>query len=313
MSSENIDKFFRIARERYEIMLNRKAGMERPWTVDPIFLHNRFCNVLREDDKTTVWFRENIREPINVLTKRGVFSKQDLLFSIVYFRWFNRIETFEKLFKWGAKAQYRPISPVAFFNEYASWNPYVTEEIFRKNVSSPWVTGAYIIKTPNGMDKLNGVLWCIHEFCKLIRTGKFDTIFSNTASMQEACELLQASPYLGRFMAYQICADAQYTCLLENARDINTWAQPGPGSTRGIGRIFYNDVDKFKYGNEKDEKIVINHMRELLWWTQDDESGAWPKEWPKWTMQVVQNWCCETDKYYRAEEGGHMKRVFCGT
>jgi hypothetical protein len=87
-----------------------------------------------------------------------------------------------------------------------------------------------------------------------------------------------------------------------------TWAQPGPGSTRGIGRVFYNDPDKFRYGSEKDEKEVIAYMHDLLCFSMKNE--LWPSVWPRWDMQTVQNWCCETDKYYRAEEGGHMKRKF---
>ena len=126
--------------------------------------------------------------------------------------------------------------------------------------------------------------------------------------MEEACNLLQQVPYLGRFMSYQICADLQHTPVLNKAPDIYTWAQPGPGSTRGVGRVFYDDVNKFRYGSVKDEKEVIRHMQELRFLSTFKDN--WPAEWPQWDMQVVQNWFCETDKYFRCEEGGHMKRKF---
>lgn len=285
-----IEKFFNIARERYNILLRRQAGQPKPWSEDIIFQKNRFCCVHREDDRTTIWFRENMRDKVRDNSKAA-------LLSIVAFRWFNKIEI-GKILKDSALEL-----ETGFFNSIEA-----RKRTLYEYPKGPWVTGAYIIKTPDGMNKLDGVLWCIEEFQKNMIEGAFEKLLASKSSMEEACRKLQTSPYLGRFMAYQICADAQYTCLLENAPDIYTWAQPGPGSTRGIGRVFYNDVDKFKYGSAKDEKEVIKHFVELIEYSKDNK--YWPAEWPKWDMQTVQNMCCETDKYYRAQEGGHMKRKF---
>ena len=35
--------------ERYAIKLRREAGVEAPWSADPVFQSVRFCNVHRED------------------------------------------------------------------------------------------------------------------------------------------------------------------------------------------------------------------------------------------------------------------------
>lgn len=290
MSEAGIEKFFAVARERYQIMLNRKAGLPKPWSTDPIFQTNRFCNVFREDDKTTVWFRENIRNEFR-------HNATQSLFYTTMFRWFNKIEIGQILMKY------------SFGVDNGIFHPNILkEQIINAFPNGPYVTGAYIIKTPEGKRKLDGVLWCLEQFFENTKKGVFDRIVAGKSSMEEACKLLQSSPYLGRFMSYQICADLQYTRLLENAPDINTWTQPGPGSTRGIGRVFYNDVDKFKYGNERDEREVIKLMKELREEAQNPIN--WPLKIPSWDMQVVQNQNCEFDKYCRAEEGGHMKRKF---
>lgn len=276
-----VHKFFALATEREKIKRLKEANSPKPWTKDPIFLNNRFCNVHREDDKTTTWFRNYVRDEVRD-------RSDEALAAIVAFRWFNKIETGEKirdflLGEWDTVRVHNKLANV-----------------------KPVVTGAYIIKTPDGMNKLKGVLWCIEQFNLMLLEGLFDKIILGCVMMQEAQKILETAPYLGRFMAYQVIADARFTCLLEHAPDIMTWAQPGPGSTRGIGRIFYGDVDKFKYGSVSDEKEVIKLMQELLFGSRElgCDLGR------PWEMQVIQNWCCEFDKYCRAEEGGHMKRKY---
>lgn len=291
----NVHKYFMLARERELIKHKKLAGFPRSfWTNDSIFANNRFCNVHREDDKTTIWFRENIRDRLNTTY---AINPQIILAAIVAFRWFNRIETWDRLL--GS-------SRTAYEDIFSGWNSAWVRQHLIDHGSAPYVTGAYIIKTPDGMNKTDGVLWCIDRFCENILAGKFNKIIQGKASQQEAQGLLEQSPYLGRFMAYQIIADARFTKLLDKAPDIMTWAQPGPGSTRGIGRIFYNDPDKFSYGSSRDEKEVIKLMQELL--AASKELGC--ELGRPWEMQVIQNWCCEYSKYCVAEEGGRMKRKY---
>ncbi len=282
----NIHKFFLLAKERELIRKQKVSGMPKPWTEDPIFAAHRFCNVSREDDRTTAWFRENIRNKV-------CNEPEEALAAIVAFRWFNKIETGEKI---------KPF----ILGDWDNVKVYNTLAAVK-----PVVTGAYIIKTPDGMNKLKGVLWCIEEFLKRLKAGKFDRMLSGQISMEESQRLLEQSPYLGRFMAYQIIADARYTCMLEEAPDINTWAQPGPGSTRGIGRVFYNDPLKFRYGSPTDEKEVIVLMKKLLDIAHGNSfKDIVPELEHGWEMQTIQNWNCEYDKHVRCEEGGKMKRKY---
>ena len=60
----NLKSYFGFVRERYRILLQRRAGKPKPWTADRVLQEHYFTNVFREDDKTTVWFREHIREPL---------------------------------------------------------------------------------------------------------------------------------------------------------------------------------------------------------------------------------------------------------
>lgn len=283
LTKVGVEKFFSIARERYQILLNRNAGLPKPWSTDPIFQTEYFCNVFRENDKTTVWFRENIRNPLRN-------EPQKVLLAIVAFRWFNKIETGERikeflLGEWDS---------VKVHNRLAS--------------QKPVVTGAYIIKTPDGMNKLKGVLWCIDQFKKLLDEGTFNKIMSERASMKEACEILKAAPYLGNFMSWQVCSDARQTCLLENACDKDIWAQPGPGTTRGLGRVFYSNSEHFNYGSVRDCDEMLALMNQLA--NLSNQEKYWPEHWPKLAVIDISHQLCEHDKMLRCVEGGRMKRKY---
>ncbi len=87
---DRVEEYFRIARERHSIYLKRKAGEPAPWTEDCILANWKFTNVFRELDRTTVWFREHVREPMR--------SRPEVLLATVVFRLYNRITTGEAIF-----------------------------------------------------------------------------------------------------------------------------------------------------------------------------------------------------------------------
>jgi hypothetical protein len=74
--------------ERHHIHLARSSPSPKPppWSDDPIFQSVFFTNPYRENDKTTIWFRENIRNRFKDDPKLA-------LFTAVCFRWFNYIPT----------------------------------------------------------------------------------------------------------------------------------------------------------------------------------------------------------------------------
>ncbi len=278
-----IEKFFAVANERYQIFLDRQAGKPKPWSQHPIFQTEYFCNVFRENDRTTTWFRENVRDKVR-------YHPEKALLAITAFRWFNKIETGELI-------------KDILLDE---WDE--TKVYNRLSCQKPVVTGAYIIKTPDGMTKLKGVLWSIEQFIKNMDKGMFNKILVGDATMEEACGILKQSPYLGNFMSWQICSDARFTTLLENAPDKDTWACPGPGSARGLGRVFYGDVNKFDYGSKGDAAEMLKLMNELAQMSHDP--AWWPAKWPKLAVVDVSHQNCEFDKFERCEEGGRMKRKY---
>lgn len=138
----NAEQFFATARERYKIKLRRDAGHPWPWTTSPVFQEWRFTNVHREDDKTTVWFRDHVRNPLSELYRREPqpANYRQIIESTIIFRWFTRITTGEHVLD-------------LLLN---GWD-YATAKDRLKDVH-PVVTGAYMIKTINDLNKLEGIL-----------------------------------------------------------------------------------------------------------------------------------------------------------
>jgi hypothetical protein len=269
------DTFFALARERETIRRKRLAGDPPPWTHDSIFACWKFCNVNREHDKTTAWFREHVRSQ---LTGHAAVE------ATFIFRWFNRIETGEI------------IKDLLL----GGWD---TAEARRRLVGvKPCFTGAYIIKSPQGYSKLDGVLWTIDR--GLERLPAMVPLWG--ASLQEAWADLCTLPYMGRFNSYEVVTDLRWTPVLGQAADIMSWAAAGPGCARGLGYTVSGDPEQFNYNSPKDQAAMCGVMQELLAMSRD--SRYWPAEWEPWEMREPEMWACEVWKYIRCRDHGQPPR-----
>jgi hypothetical protein len=85
----NVDRLLTFVAERETIRIKRAENSPWPWTTDPILQTYSFCNVRREDDKTTKWIARNFREPHA--------GEPDLWFATVVARLVNLIGTLAAL------------------------------------------------------------------------------------------------------------------------------------------------------------------------------------------------------------------------
>lgn len=282
-----VNEYFDVARERYMMKLRREDTTGRyngpPWSDNPVLANHRFCNVFREDDRATVWLRDNIRDPMR--------DQKGVLFAICAFRFFNRIETAEVIVK---------------HDLHRVWSPKVAEIVLGD--LKPIVGGAYVVHTPNnkGLNKLQGVIYMLNHVWK--DAQRAEQLICGGRSMELAVHYLQEYPSVGAFVAYQIAADLRFTWVLDGADDIMTWAQIGPGSSKGLGWVYYNDPARFRYTSKSSIKDALPLMRELL--AASNDTRHWPEAWPRWDMQTVQNWLCEFSKYQAGKRGERLKRNY---
>lgn len=276
--------FFEYARKRQQIKIFKDAGFSRPWSDDPILNKYRFCNVFREDDRNTIWYKENLRDVI------GPYPSVQLRAAAV-FRYINRIETMEK---------------IKHLLMVDCWDADEFERILREHAAQgrPIVGAAYIVKSPNGMDKIAGIRSLLEPV--IADADKLSIDFMTHRSLEHANQVLTTYPWIGDFMAYEIVSDLRWTRVLIEAQDILSWANPGPGATRGIGRLMSEDGSVQK-GFTREDKLNI--MRKLL--QESFDSDNWPcRDWGHWEMREVEHNLCEFDKYERARLGEGTPKQF---
>lgn len=293
--------FFAYARERQNILLRRRAGLPREeWTRDPILQRYRFTCVRREDDRTTIWFREHVRDPMR--------DRPEVLLATVVFRMLNRVEVGEAMFcqpDLGGRTGF----DLFYRTEMAS-------ELKRNILAlvgkrGPFVTGAYIISSPQGKSKLDGVMSVLQNFHR--KSGWRDVaecmMQKTPYSLQEAHVWFRAQPWMGSFHSYEIVSDLRWTSLLDRAPDIMTWAHAGPGARRGLNRIAGRD----KRDKSLSQDELVGEMRELLAMSGDEKN--WPqknkRDWPALEMRDIEHLSCEVDKMMRVQNGeGRPRGVY---
>ncbi len=285
MYSVQIADFFAFARLRYEVFLKKEDGEPKPWTTDEILLKYKFCNIFREDDTVTRWFKKNIRDPLE--------NDAAVLLATVAFRQFNLIETGENMLKFG-------------FDLFFDWDKHKAEFAKLAKAQDKKVTGAYMTRTPHSINKVDGAIQVIDWFIEHCEGNTELTAINwihQGISLEDATNFIAESPYLGQFYAYEITTDLRHTALLDDASDILTWASPGPGAARGLSRLCGLDKDSLSRQKKGDVGLMMVMMRNLLEFANNTEFGYWPEEYPKWEMREVEHTLCEFDKYERVRTG----------
>tara|TARA_R100000458_G_scaffold24095_1_gene21649 strand:+ start:319 stop:1203 length:885 start_codon:yes stop_codon:yes gene_type:complete len=276
---DRLDLYFYWIHERETIRIAKEVERRpQPWTDDPILQKFKFCQVFREDDRTTRWFKHHIR---NVWR-----DDPEVLMATVIFRWFNFIETGRTLLK---------------HNLHIEWDrKKAIEEITKQD---QWITGAYIIKTPNRMDKVTGVAECVSHMWG-DREKLVDEILESK-SLEKAWKILRDYPYMGPFMAYEVVTDLRHTYLLRDATDILTWANAGPGAMRGLNRLAGRDLDFCRRTHPWNDE-----MRNL-WEISRERLNPNLIDLSQFEMREIEGGLCEFDKYSRIlNEEGRTRSIY---
>jgi hypothetical protein len=171
-----------------------------------------------------------------------------------------------------------------------------------------FVTGAYIIKTVNGMTKLQGICqqmdWAMERIPALLLEHQIRKPMTLAWFHRRLCEF----SHLGKFMAYELVTDLRFTYLLRDATDIDTWASAGPGCARGLGWLVANNQNLYSYTSMNSQQTMLELMRQLL--EHSRNPLYWSPDWPRWEMREVEHSLCEYDKWRRGHAGERLKRKY---
>jgi hypothetical protein len=234
--------------------------------------------VRREDDRVTIWIREHIREPYA--------DHPNLWFMLCLARFINWPPTLQRLMDegaWPVGDEYDPTLVAHVLDALAATNEKV------------W-TGAYLIKGDSDMRRpaverrkafyvahtVMGGLWDIREIVlRGLPYGLWQTWYA-----------LSGRYGVGPFLAYQAVVDMTFCPrLLADAPDRGRWAAAGPGTLRGLRRLFNELID----GPALSQSDALHRLRGLY----DELRGAGIEL----DFSDTANVCCEMDKYLRAKNG----------
>lgn len=276
-------------RERHTIYLKKSSGAPKPWTKDSVLRNYKFTNVFRELDKTTVWLRENVREPY--------LDNPNMWFMVCMFRQIGWIPTMEELM--AAKL-------------HLKWNPKKAREIMlaRKERGETVYTGAYMLNAhgrgPD--DPADKAFFTTHLVLNpLWENRKALTPLMRGPSVEVAYSSLLPTHGWGPFTAYQVVLDLMHTPgWLWEAHDKETWCVTGPGARRGLNRVMGRELR-----HATPRKQELEEMHQLTRYVAD----RWPSggQWGRITVHEVEFQLCEFDKYSRAKNGeGRPKAMYPG-
>jgi len=271
---ENKDLFWYTIDERHQIYLNRKKGMVKPWTNDPIYLDYKFTNVFRQLDHGTVWLTENFLKP----------HKDDsldlLVFNICWYRKYNWYKTGEIL-GW-----------------QTDWNEDKIYEILSKRSGDKLVTGAHFSIAPPYMPRWEGMIYVCSDLWKA--RHKIVQVAQQFNLLELTFDAIKEINWIGPFLAYEMVSDIRHTRLLNNAKDIMSWANPGGGAIRGLKRLGLP---------HSPDEAAIESMQMLL----AESASATGDHIPPMEMRDIEHQLCEFDKYCRVKRGeGRPRSLYNG-
>jgi hypothetical protein len=285
----NLEALYHWVREREATRLRKAAGGTPPWTDDPIIGTYRFCNVRREDDRVTVWVRERVREP---------FADHPYLWLMLCAaRVLNWPATLADLIGDPTARLY----PGAWYDDPA-FSPQAMADALndRASTGQKVFTGAYIVTAPSkkGARKTDhvalrtlGALWRDRD------QPRWRSALDGTRHLWEVHAELSRYDGWGPFMAYQVVVDLRFTRYLRDAPDRETWTAHGPGTLRGLNRV---------YGRRLDATVPASQARREcleLYRSIPAETGV------ALDLSDVPNVLCETDKYLRVRNGEGKPRA----
>ncbi len=268
------DTYWKFAAERQRVFFNRHYSNSFPWTNDAVLSTYKFTNAYRVVDRTSQYL---IREVIS----KGDQSPSELLFRILLYKIFNKIETWNFLEHHIGEIKFDKFN----FSKY--------EKILQlsKTKGTPIYSGAYMMAS--GRSTFGHQLK--HQNHLRLLEFMFEDDFTEKvmrcAKMEDLYNLLKKYPTIGSFLAYQYAVDINYSSIT-NFSEME-FVKAGPGARDGIRKCF---TDLGEYTEEDIIKLVTD--------TQDKEferlSINFQDLWGR-SLQLIdcQNLFCEVDKYSR--------------
>ena len=268
------DTYWRFAAKRQAIFFKRLNRHRLPWTDDRVLSEYKFTNAYRASDRVSQFL-------IRRVIYEGDESPCEVLFRILLFKTFNKIETWELLI--------RKLGAVSWESyDFRRYDNVLTDA--RTSKISIY-SAAYIM--PSGGKRATHAFKHRNHLDLLAKMMKEDLPkrVCDANSMQEVFELLRSYPMIGDFLAFQYATDINYSRLTDFSE--MAFVVPGPGARDGLRKCFSDfgglsevDLIRLMADRQQEEFARLGVEFETLWGRP---------------LQLIdcQNLFCEVDKYAR--------------
>lgn len=270
------DTYWRFAAERQQVYMQRVAGKPAPWTADPVISVHKFTNAYRASDRVSQYLIQRV-----IYRDDLPNCAEEVLFRILLFKLFNKIETWELL-----ERSFGAVTLVDY-----KFKHYDRVLSAAKEAGERIYSAAYIMP-PGGLAyghtaKHQNHLRLLEQMSK----DKLAVKLGRLRRMQHGFELLKAYPTIGDFLAYQFIVDINYS-ELTNFPEME-FVVAGPGAKDGLRKCFADTAGL-------NEPELIRLMADIQ--SQEFERLGLNFEsiWGR-PLQLIdcQNLFCEVDKYAR--------------
>jgi len=268
------DEFWYFAAERQKIFMNRQTQTLPPWTSDPILGVFKFTNVYRASDRVSQFLIRNV-------IYRGSDTPTEVVFRILLFKLFNKIETWQLLEDQVGQLTTRKFSVEKFGQ--------ILNDALEK--SQRIYSGAYIMPTGSKIFHTARKHQAHLQLLDFMLRDKLPAKLGAAKDLKQAFEILRSYPLLGDFLAYQYAIDINYSEVTDFSEA--EFVAAGPGARSGLRKCFAN------LSGIADEE-VIRLVTELQ--AEEFQRRGILFSWlggRRLQLIDVQNVFCEIDKYAR--------------
>lgn len=322
---ENLEEFFRTMIERQKIYVKRFISKKKaPWTKDEILKNYKFTNVYRELDRNTQFQIENVFNNFYKVSEEDTDRRIEMIWRIMFFRFFNNIDFFEFIFKTTIEAEnsgYEEYNFVGYIPPYNNFNSDVLKEMmdgFRSEGGNPF-TNAYCTNTVvcTGFSRDHCFAYTvIPKLHSLV--PELEKVMRESSSVKPIIKLLLSLPSVSNFMAHEFYQDFTYapkysrTKLMKFNQD--DFTNVGPGAELGIRLIFperYSKSEKEQgiYDLRDLSKDYLEYLGGFPYLEYDFKTKRYNySESGKLTLHQIEMWLCEYSKYWKMKIGEGKQR-----
>ncbi|MGE4544285.1 MAG: nucleotide kinase domain-containing protein [Pedobacter sp.] len=272
-TTEVFDTYWRFAAERQDIFFRRVENTIGPFTNDPILRIHKFTNAYRASDRVSQYLIKNV-------IYNGDQDPKEVFFRTILFKFFNKIETWEKLTN--------KIGDIC----YKDFNFKMYDEVLTKEKMVNSIYSAAYIMSSSGKNMPFNVKHRNH--LKLIERMMAEDLplkICDAKSLQQVFYLLREYPMIGDFLAFQYAIDLNYSAMINFSE--MSFVVPGPGAKDGMRKCFLD------YGG-RSEVDLIKCMADRQEQEFERLGLSFKSLWGR-PLQLIdcQNLFCEVDKYAR--------------